>query len=154
MLLYTGQRRSDVVRMGRQHLVPGGIEVRQVKTEKRLVIPLHPTLQAELHRQPRDKLTFLLTAYGRAFASGGAFYNWFAEKAREAGLDKGLSPHGSGKALLQEHERDQRNDYGWRSHGGQLAALLRRTLTARLAAPRRPDARRAPAHAVSSFLSR
>lgn len=98
LLLYTGQRRSDVVRMGRQHLVPGGIEVRQVKTEKRLVIPLHPTLQAELHRQPRDKLTFLLTAYGRAFASGGAFYNWFAEKAREAGLDKGLSPHGLRKA--------------------------------------------------------
>lgn len=24
LLLYTGQRRSDVVRMGRQHLVPGG----------------------------------------------------------------------------------------------------------------------------------
>ena len=31
-LLLTGQRRSDVVRMGRQHVRGGALQVRQVKT--------------------------------------------------------------------------------------------------------------------------
>ena len=32
LLLYTGQRRSDVVRMGREHVRDGLLHVRQVKT--------------------------------------------------------------------------------------------------------------------------
>jgi integrase len=41
LLLYTAQRRSDVVRMGRQHVHAGNIEVRQQKTGRPLLIPLH-----------------------------------------------------------------------------------------------------------------
>ena len=40
LLLYTGQRRSDVVRMGRQHIRDGFISVRQQKTGAELAIPL------------------------------------------------------------------------------------------------------------------
>ena len=56
LLLYTGQRRSDIVRMGRQHVRCNVIEVRQVKTGTELLIPLHPAL-AELIHGARDRLT-------------------------------------------------------------------------------------------------
>jgi integrase len=44
LLLYTGQRRSDVVRMGRQHLSDNAICVRQVKTNREVWIPVHEAL--------------------------------------------------------------------------------------------------------------
>jgi integrase len=44
LLLYTGQRRCDVVRMGWQHARNGVLTVRQEKTGAKLSIPLHPTL--------------------------------------------------------------------------------------------------------------
>ncbi len=45
LLLYTGQRRSDIVRMGRQHVRGGAIAIRQQKTGKTLEIPTHSALQ-------------------------------------------------------------------------------------------------------------
>jgi integrase len=105
LLLYTGQRRSDVVRMGRQHIrdivLKGrrteAMEVVQVKTGKRLLLPIHAALAAEIDRTPRDRLTFLLTEAGAPFSPRG-FYNLFADWAREAGLPPGRSPHGLRKA--------------------------------------------------------
>src|SRR5262249_48325849 len=44
LLLYTGQRRSDVVRMGRQHLSNNAICVRQVKTGREVWVPVHEAL--------------------------------------------------------------------------------------------------------------
>ena len=44
LLLYTGQRRSDVVRMGHQHIKDGGICVRQQKTGREVWIPVHEAL--------------------------------------------------------------------------------------------------------------
>jgi integrase len=99
MLLYTGQRRSDVVRMGRQHVKDGAIEVRQVKTKARLLIPLHAEL-AMLVRGETDRLTFLVTQAGVPFTANG-FYNHFTAWAQEAGLPAGLSPHGLRKAAAR-----------------------------------------------------
>jgi integrase len=48
MLLYTGQRRSDVVKMGRQHIRDGVLTVKQQKTGVELPIPVHPELRAVL----------------------------------------------------------------------------------------------------------
>ena len=42
LLLYTAQRRADVIKMGRQHVRDGLIHVRQSKTGTTLAIPLHP----------------------------------------------------------------------------------------------------------------
>jgi len=97
LLLFTGQRRSDVVRMGRQHVRVGVVTVVQQKTGTQLEIPVHPTLAAELELQPKTQLTFLMTAQGRPF-SGPGFSNWFAESAAKAGLPKHSSPHGLRKA--------------------------------------------------------
>lgn len=100
LLLYTAQRRSDVVRMGRQHVRAGSIDVRQVKTRARLSIPLHSELRAELDRVPAEHLTFLTTAAGAAFTAGG-FYNAFVGWTAEAGLPAGCSPHGLRKAACR-----------------------------------------------------
>lgn len=98
LLLYTVQRRSDVVVMGRQHTKPGKIHVAQAKSggKTRLWIPIHPDLQAELDRVPANQLTFLQTQYGKPFSPAG-FTNWFVEAAQEAGLTD-RTPHGLRKA--------------------------------------------------------
>jgi integrase len=41
--------------------------VKQAKTRGELVIPVHPDLQAILDRAPSDKLTFLVTRFGKPF---------------------------------------------------------------------------------------
>src|SRR5262249_46397618 len=59
LLLYTAQRRADVIQMGRQHVRDGLIHVRQSKTGATLAIPVHPDLRAVLDATPADHLTFL-----------------------------------------------------------------------------------------------
>jgi integrase len=93
LLLYTGQRRSDVVRLGRQHVRNGVITVRQQKTGVTLAIPVHPILQDILDATPNEHLTFLTTHDGKPFVPAG-FGNLFHIWCREAGLPRGLSAHG------------------------------------------------------------
>lgn len=101
LLLYTGQRRSDAIRMGKESLSDAGIKVSQVKTGKHLTIPVHPDLAAVLAEHSIAGETFLLTQVGKPFASGNAFYNWFKECAREAGVTGALAPHGLRKAAAR-----------------------------------------------------
>ena len=98
--LYTGQRRSDVVRMGRQHVRKDILAITQQKTGQAVHIPLHPDLKALLDRLPLDNLSFLMTAQGKPFTAPG-FTNWFKDMTREAGLPKTLSPHGLRKATCR-----------------------------------------------------
>src|SRR5262249_34405341 len=76
LLLYTGQRRSDVVRMGRQHIKDGVLTVKQQKTGATLAIPVHAHLQAVLDATPSEHLTFLVTATGKLYG-GNAFSEQF-----------------------------------------------------------------------------
>lgn len=96
LLLYTGQRRSDVVTMGRQHIRDGYIHVRQQKTGAELDIPIMPELQAVIGDTPKDNLTFRVTQFGKPFTAAG-FGNWFRERCNEAGLPH-CSAHGLRKA--------------------------------------------------------
>ena len=61
LALYTGQRRGDLVRMGRQHIRNGDIEVRQEKTRTVLVIPMHANLVAVLEATASEHLMLLTT---------------------------------------------------------------------------------------------
>lgn len=97
LLLYTAQRRSDVVTMGRQHVKAGKIRVVQSKGGAHLWIPLHPALAAEIEAAPKDQLTFLQTQYGKPFSAAG-FGNWFGERAEMAGCPEGCTAHGLRKA--------------------------------------------------------
>lgn len=100
LLLYSAQRRGDVVTLGRQHIKSGFIHMRQHKTGMSMVIPVHPDLQAVIDATPSDHLTFLTTSFGKPFSAAG-FTNWFRERCREAGLPKGLSAHGLRKAACR-----------------------------------------------------
>ncbi|MGE0829331.1 MAG: tyrosine-type recombinase/integrase [Hyphomonadaceae bacterium] len=99
LMLYTGQRRGDIVRMGRQHVSGDTIRVTQNKTGASLIIPMHPKLRAIINDLPRDDLTFLRTAWGKPFVSTG-FGNWFRDACDAAGL-KDRSAHGLRKAAAR-----------------------------------------------------
>lgn len=101
LLLHTTQRRSDVHRMGRPHIVGNAIRITQVKGRKgeppvELLIEIHPELKAELDLLPAGELMFVTTKHGRPYTAAG-FTNWFVDEAKRAGLS-GCTPHGLRKA--------------------------------------------------------
>ena len=100
LLLYTAQRRGDVIRMGRQHVRDGVLHVRQDKTGATLAIPIHPVLRAVLDATANNNLTFLVGASGKPFA-GPRFSYWFREQCDAAGLPKACSAHGLRKAACR-----------------------------------------------------
>ncbi|MDE2444774.1 MAG: tyrosine-type recombinase/integrase [Alphaproteobacteria bacterium] len=96
LLLYTGQRRSDIVRMGWQHVNGNLLSVVQDKTGEFLKIPFHPRLVEVLSAMQRTNLAFLLTELGKPFTAAG-FGNWFRDRCNEADLPH-CSAHGLRKA--------------------------------------------------------
>ena len=99
LCLYTGQRRSDVVRMGPQHVRDGVLSIRQQKTGTEVVIPVHGNLLASLGTVQTGEMVFLRTSQGRAFTANG-FGNFFRDAVESAGL-RGLSAHGLRKAACR-----------------------------------------------------
>jgi len=98
--LYTGQRRGDVIRMGRQHLRDGVLHVRQQKTNAVLAIPVHPELARVLAAVPSTQLTFIQTLRGKPF-TGHAFSDWFGKACDAAGLGSRCTFHGLRKAACR-----------------------------------------------------
>ena len=100
LMLYTGQRRSDAIRLGRQHIRNGMLEFTQHKNRSRnpvsLSIPIHPTLQEILAANSHGKLQFIVTEFGKPFSDAG-FGNRFRKWCDEAGLPK-CTAHGLRKA--------------------------------------------------------
>jgi len=89
LLLFTGQRRSDVIRFGRQNIRDGKITFTQFKGRNRkpkpLVLPVLPALQDVIDASPCGDMTFLVTDYGKPFTDAG-FGNWFADRCKEASV--------------------------------------------------------------------
>jgi integrase len=106
LLLGTMQRRSDVVKLGPQHLENGILSLRQQKTDAEVDIPILPELQAAIDAMPKGgHLAFLITDQGKPFTAAGFSY-WFGEMCKKAGLPKNLSAHGlrkAGATRLAEH---------------------------------------------------
>jgi integrase len=100
LLLYTGVRRSDVVRLGPQMVRDGWLHFTEVKDGRRhpkqREIPILPSLSASIEATPSGNLAFLVTAFGKTFTANG-FGNWFRERCDEAGL-RHCSAHGLRKA--------------------------------------------------------
>ncbi|WP_310530663.1 tyrosine-type recombinase/integrase [Novosphingobium sp.] len=102
LLLWTDQRRSDVVKMGRAQVRNGRIPIVQEKTGKTLWIALAPQLlEAIVAMKPEDTspFCFLLTKRGGPFKKE-SFGNWFKRACVEAGL-KHCTAHGLRKATLR-----------------------------------------------------
>jgi integrase len=100
LLLFTGQRKSDVIAFGRQHVKDGWLHFTQFKNRNRrpvtLDLPVLPELQAAIDAGPCGNLTFLVTAHGKPFTTAG-FGNRMRKWCDAAGL-KGCSAHGLRKA--------------------------------------------------------
>ena len=100
LLVYTGQRRSDVVCFGRQHVRKGWLHFTQVKNRNRkpviMEIPILSVLQHIIDESPLGDLTFLVTERGAPFTANG-FGNKMRQWCNEAKLPH-CSAHGLRKA--------------------------------------------------------
>ncbi len=100
LLLFTGQRRSDVVRMAWHDVTDDAIRVIQGKTGAKLAVPVHPALAEALSAWSNDHAVILTTAFGNPFAANG-FGNFMADKIARAGLPERCVTHGLRKAAAR-----------------------------------------------------
>jgi len=82
LLMFTGQRRSDVTRFGRQHVRNGRLTFTQHKGRNhhptQLTLPILPVLQRVIDASPCGDLTFLVNDFKRPFTDAG-----FGNKMRQ-----------------------------------------------------------------------
>jgi integrase len=100
LFLFTGQRKSDVVRMAWTDIVGKAIKVVQAKTGAKLTIALHPDLQDILARWARTHVAILTTVFGKPFSVAG-FGNMMHDAIRAAGLPARCVSHGLRKAAAR-----------------------------------------------------
>jgi len=97
LMLYTGQRRSDVHRMSWSDVTEASIRVVQQKTGRKLAIPLHREMLAILAMADRNHATIINTERGQPFTVDG-FSQWLRDAITDAGLPLDCQPHGLRKA--------------------------------------------------------
>lgn len=141
LLLYTGARRSDVVRLGPQMERDGKLIFNEVKGSRRIAkrheLLILPPLRRSIDATPTGHLVYLATAFGRPH-SVKAFGNWFKRRCREAELED-LSAHGLRKLAAQRcaeagaSEHQLMALFGWTSTK-QAALYTRRANRAKLEA--------------------
>jgi enterobacteria phage integrase len=100
LLLYTGQRGSDVHRMLWSDHIGDTIRVAQQKTATKLTIPVHESLAGLLATAKRDHPTILTTQFKKPFSVKG-FGNMMSNAIDEAGLPARCKPHGLRKAAAR-----------------------------------------------------
>ena len=130
MLLYTGLRRGDAVRLGRQHVKDG---VATILTEKsggeiEVSIPILPVLAATLKAGPCGDLAFIAGENGRPLTKE-SFGNLFRKACRAAGVAG--SAHGLRKVAATRAANNGATVaeleaiFGWT--GGRMASHYTRT---------------------------
>jgi integrase len=101
LLLYTGFRRGDAVRIGRQHVSGGVITIEtekqnpRAKERMKVSIPILPPLAASIAATKTGDMVYLVTDAGQPWVKE-SFGNWFREISRKAGCPG--SAHGLRKA--------------------------------------------------------
>jgi integrase len=100
LLVFTGQRRSDIIRFGKQLVKSGKLTFTQWKGRnrkpKRLQLPILPALQRIIEASTCGDMTFLVNEFGRPFTDAG-FGNKFRDWCDQAGLPQ-CTAHGLRKA--------------------------------------------------------
>jgi integrase len=96
VLFYTGLRRGDAVKLGRQHVRDGIATLRTEKSQGEMIvsIPILPILQQTLDAGPTGELAFICGKSGKPLTKE-SFGNVFKEACRAAGVNK--SAHGCRK---------------------------------------------------------
>ena len=100
ILLYTGQRRSDVVRFGPDMVKNDWLVFTQHKNRNRkpveMALPFVEPLRKLIEQTPRaGKVTWIVSARNQPF-EGDYFSRWFKDACKEAGVPG--TPHGLRKA--------------------------------------------------------
>jgi integrase len=95
LLLYTGLRRSDAVRLGKQHVKGGVLSITTAKTGAVVTLPLLAPLAASIEATRTGDLAFIVGEHGRPFTKE-SFGNWFRDACNAAGVTK--AAHGLRKA--------------------------------------------------------
>ena len=96
LMIYTGLRRGDAIRAGRQHVTDGVLSIRMEKTGRWVHVPILPPLQVSMDATKSGALAFITTARGQSFTSPASFGNWFRDACEKAGVD--VRAHGLRKA--------------------------------------------------------
>lgn len=93
LLVFTGQREGDVIRMKWGDIRDDEILVVQEKTGSKVWIPLHRDLKALLDQAPRVGDTILTSSWGRKFASSQSLYEKIKNALKRVG-EGSYVPHG------------------------------------------------------------
>lgn len=127
VLLYTGLRRGDAARLGRQHVRNSVITIKTEKTGEVVVIPILPPLAASLEATKSEAATFITGGSGKPFSKEG-FGNWFGEVCNLVGVPgtaHGLRKAGATRAAENgATESELEAIFGWR--GGRMASKYTR----------------------------
>jgi integrase len=100
LLLYTGQRVGDVVRLKRSDISDGMIQLVQQKTRVHLAIPIHPALERAIRTGPAKGLYLIGDQNGRPIAAG-SLTRLIKRAVAIAELPDRCKPHGLRKAILR-----------------------------------------------------
>jgi integrase len=122
LLMFTGQRKSDIILFGPGHVGDGVLRFTQQKNAARkpvtLTLPVLPVLQAIIDATPTGPSTFLVTEHGKPFSRAG-FGARMRKWCDQAGLLECTS-HGlrkAGAAILAEAgatDLQLMSVFGWR----------------------------------------
>jgi integrase len=127
LLVYTGLRRGDVARLGRQHVKDGVITLRTEKTGQVVTLLILPALAESIAATRTGDLAFIIGEKGRPMVKE-AFGNWFREVCNAAGVTgsaHGLRKLGATRAADNGATEAQLEAiFGWR--GGGMASLYTR----------------------------
>jgi integrase len=151
LMLFTGVRRSDAVRLGPPMNQDGWLHFTEWKGARTRVkrrgvgegpkhreLPILPILQASIDATPSGVDTYLVTNFGKPFGSNG-FGNRMKKWCREAGLPEECTAHGlrkAGATIAAENgatEHQLMAIFGWAS-ARQAAIYTRKANRTRLAA--------------------
>jgi integrase len=137
VLLYTGLRRGDAVKLGKQHVRDGVAVIRTEKNDTEVSIPIRPVLKATLADGPVGDLAFIVGLNGAPLTKE-SFGNYFREACQAVGFPRKKGAHGLRKlaatkaaeagATVNELEAL----FGWQG-GGMAAHYTRKADRKRLA---------------------
>ena len=97
VMLYTGVRASDAIRLGRQMERSRRLHFTEYKDRnrrpKQRAIPILPELRAVIDATPSGHMSYLVTAHGKPYSTAKSYGNWFKRRCVMAGLGH-CSAHG------------------------------------------------------------
>jgi integrase len=153
VLLYSGLRRGDAVRVGRQHVRGGSIKTEKSGFTLEVPVIILPVLQATLDAGPCGDLTFIVGENGRPLTKE-SFGNQFKDACKAAGVPG--SAHGVRKIAATRAADNGATEaqlmaiFGWTDP--KMAAHYTRTANRRRLAAEAIDKLNAPGTSIPSPL--